>query len=86
MVETEQKKEQSLIDRVRQMAGEESILTSEWQDDQPVVLSDGYRRRSPLQPCRQSENHSRRKTAALIALLSVAVIALVAIVVTRFIQ
>ena len=86
MVETEQKKEQSLIDRVRQMAGEESILTSEWQDDQPVVLPDGYRRRSPLQPCRQSDKSSRWKTAALIALLSVAVIALVVIVVTRFIQ
>lgn len=86
MVETEQKKEQSLIDRVRQMAGEESILTSEWQDDQPVVLPDGYRRRSPLQPCRQSDKSSRWKTVALIALLSVAVIALVAIVVTRFIQ
>ena len=86
MVETEQKKEQSLIDRVRQMAGEESILTSEWQEEQPIVLSDGYRRRSPLQPCRQSDKSSRWKTAALIALLSVAVIALVVIVVTRFIQ
>lgn len=86
MVETEQKKEQSLIDRVRQMAGEESLLTPEWQEEQPVVLPDGYRRRSPLQPCRQSDKSSRWKTVALIALLSVAVIALVAIVVTRFIQ
>ena len=86
MVETEQRNEQSLIDRVRQMAGEETILTSEWQKEQPIVLSDGYRRRSPLQPCRQSDKSSRWKTVALIALLAVAVIALVAIVVTRFIQ
>ena len=51
MVETKQKPEQSLIGRVRQMAGAADTADPPEQGQAPVVLPDGYRRRSPVQHC-----------------------------------
>ena len=84
MIETKQEKRESLIEQVRQMAGTEVMTALEWQEEEPLVLPDGYHRRSPLQPCRQGGNRFRWQSAALIVLLAAAVITLAVIVILRF--
>ena len=86
MTETEQRREMSLIDRVRQMAGTVPSAPEEHREESDLVLPDGYRRRSPVQRYRMEGASARRRKIALCAVAAAAALALAVIAVLIFIR
>ena len=85
MSETELGRAVSLIDRVRQMAGD-SASAAQWHEESSVILPDGYRRRSPVQHCRKSPSRLPKWAVALLVLLGAALVALAVIVILKLIR
>jgi len=70
MTETIQEQKKSLVEQVRQMAGAADKAPAPRTEEPPVVLPDGYRRRSPVQlrvrrGTRRSRHVSRRNVTLL---------------------
>ncbi|MBR1497483.1 MAG: hypothetical protein IJ617_07655 [Oscillospiraceae bacterium] len=78
MTETKQKPELnlslSLVGRLRKMAGAADMTFATQQGEPPVVLPDGYRRRSPVQRSVRRAKQISRRTLVVLSLLAAALL------------